>query len=156
MFKLIKLARNRDGFTLVEMMIVIAVIAILAGVLIPRSGLVQDAAREAGVESNARQVQGILEGMLHRQSTIVDLRSALVNRINRNDIKNPFDTSHYGASTTWADAYAVYVTEDDAPVTANEVYEGLVWVDISNLDDIVITPFGKGGNWIEGASITVR
>ena len=38
---LMKLRRNRKGFTLIEMMIVIAVIAILAAVIIPKSGLVQ-------------------------------------------------------------------------------------------------------------------
>jgi len=47
--------KKQKGFTLIELMIVIAVIAILAAVLIPTSNLVQNSAREAGVLAQLNQ-----------------------------------------------------------------------------------------------------
>lgn len=46
--------KNKKGFTIVELVIVIAVIAILAGVLIPTFAVVIDNARKSAAYSNCR------------------------------------------------------------------------------------------------------
>ena len=56
-----KLLRAKEGFTLIELMIVIAVIGILAAVLIPYTFRAQDRARETGVQNAARAIQTGLE-----------------------------------------------------------------------------------------------
>lgn len=56
-----KVLRAREGFTLIELMIVIAVIGILAAVLIPYTFRAQDRARETGVVNAARAIQTGLE-----------------------------------------------------------------------------------------------
>jgi prepilin-type N-terminal cleavage/methylation domain-containing protein len=56
-----KLLRAKEGFTLIELMIVIAVIGILAAVLIPYTFRAQDRARETGVVNAARAIQTGLE-----------------------------------------------------------------------------------------------
>lgn len=51
---------KRDGFTLVELVIVIAVIAILAGVLIPTIGNVTDKANESAALQEARSAYELI------------------------------------------------------------------------------------------------
>lgn len=54
--------RKKDGgFTLIELMIVIAVIGILAVVLAPKFGEVRDDAKTAGLETNLHSVQLYIE-----------------------------------------------------------------------------------------------
>ncbi|KZL93383.1 prepilin-type N-terminal cleavage/methylation domain-containing protein [Clostridium magnum] len=52
---------KRKGFTLIELMIVIAIIAILAVVLIPKSQLFKNQSKNAGVTTNVNTVRGYLE-----------------------------------------------------------------------------------------------
>lgn len=54
--------RKKDGgFTLIELMIVIAVIGILAIVLVPKVGSVKTQAKTAGIDTNIRLVQGFVQ-----------------------------------------------------------------------------------------------
>ncbi|ADL13275.1 type IV pilin protein [Acetohalobium arabaticum] len=52
---------GEEGFTLIELMIVISVLGILAGIAIPRFSGVQDKAKIAAVESDLRNIQTGLE-----------------------------------------------------------------------------------------------
>lgn len=52
---------RKKGFTLIELMIVLAIIAILAVVLIPKAGLMKDNAKNAGVDTNVNTVRALLE-----------------------------------------------------------------------------------------------
>ncbi|RJX19937.1 MAG: prepilin-type N-terminal cleavage/methylation domain-containing protein [Desulforudis sp.] len=150
-----KRLRGQRGFTLIEMMIVIAVIAILAFALIPKSGLVRDTAKEAGVEANARTVQGIVEGMAHRYNTGAALRDAVVTRLG-NDIVNPF-TQGTGAFNGWdGGGKAVYLRSDLISGTSS-AYVGMVWVQVPDAPGtITIRPFGRNGAPIPGVDLIVK
>lgn len=52
---------TKKGFTLIELMIVLAIIAILAVVLVPKAGQMKDNARNAGITTNVNAVRGTLE-----------------------------------------------------------------------------------------------
>ncbi|AET66663.1 prepilin-type N-terminal cleavage/methylation domain-containing protein [Desulfosporosinus orientis DSM 765] len=49
--------RKEDGFTLIELMIVIAVIGILAVVLVPKMSSIKDSAKATGVITNAKSIE---------------------------------------------------------------------------------------------------
>ncbi|MEO7040558.1 MAG: prepilin-type N-terminal cleavage/methylation domain-containing protein [Candidatus Elarobacter sp.] len=53
--------RNKRGFTLIELMIVVAIIAILAGILIPNFVNARAQAQTAACESNLRSIATALE-----------------------------------------------------------------------------------------------
>jgi len=56
--------RKDEGFTLIELMIVIAVIGILAVVLVPRVGSIKTAAKSAGIDTNSRLVQAYVQSRI--------------------------------------------------------------------------------------------
>ncbi|KXS45969.1 MAG: general secretion pathway protein G [Candidatus Frackibacter sp. T328-2] len=59
--RICNVAKREEGFTLIELMIVIAVLGILAGIAIPRFSGVQDKAEVAAVKSELKSIQTGLE-----------------------------------------------------------------------------------------------
>ena len=53
--------RDESGFTLIELMLVVVVLGVLAGIAVPRMGGVRDQADESAVKSNLRAMQSSLE-----------------------------------------------------------------------------------------------
>lgn len=54
MFK--RLGKNKEGFTLIELIIVIAIIAILVALLLPKIGVVKENSNKTADISNAREI----------------------------------------------------------------------------------------------------
>ena len=81
--------RKDQGFTLIELMIVIAVIGILAIVLVPKVGTIKTQAKGAGIETNVRMVQGYLQS---KASKWVDQKDTTENVVAK-DIYNAFNNS---------------------------------------------------------------
>ena len=71
MFKMLR--NDKRGFTLVELLVVIAVIGILAAIAIPRFGGFQDRAREAAHKSELGQVRQAIGYHLVQHSAFTNL-----------------------------------------------------------------------------------
>ncbi|MFA9396891.1 MAG: type II secretion system protein [Clostridiaceae bacterium] len=88
------LNKKKKGFTLIELMIVLAIIAILAVVLIPKAGTMKDSAKSAGVSTNVNSVRAILETKVMNDKYLGDATEtqAILNKTftGENAIANPF------------------------------------------------------------------
>ena len=88
--------KNGAGFTLVELMLVIAVIAILAVVLVPAAAFMKQSAKEAGVETNIRTVEATAIGLLVKFPATPDGLAAFNQGMTQaldGNIRNPFTQS---------------------------------------------------------------
>ena len=89
---------NKKGFTLIELMIVLAIIAILAVVLVPKAGQMKDSARNAGVTTNVNAVRGTLEAKvvdINYLGSAAKTQTLLASTFN-GSLANPF----YATATT--------------------------------------------------------
>ena len=123
--------RKDDGFTLIELMIVIAVIGILAVVLVPKVGGIKTAAKSAGIDTNMRTVQAYVQGKITSWDTAErvdntftedDIISNLDATFPITEIVNPFDSTHSGfdavtvAPETGIAGQIVAIVEDGTPL----------------------------------------
>lgn len=88
--------RKDGGFTLIELMIVIAVIGILAVVLVPKITNVKDSAKSAGVTTNAKSVEAFVVANIDKWNKESDSDSKAIKAIQdqfgsgEDEITNPF------------------------------------------------------------------
>lgn len=119
-----RMAKNKKGFTLVELMIVIAIIGILAVVLIPQAAKMRENAKLAGVDANLRMVQAQIEAVIDDNDTPQALATALAARLGTS-ITNPIVTSKKTA----------FVVNNTTPVAGDVA-------DSNNVSVAIFTPAG--------------
>jgi prepilin-type N-terminal cleavage/methylation domain-containing protein len=160
--------RKDSGFTLIELMIVIAVIGILAIVLVPRVGLVKSQAKETGLDTNIRTVQGYVESRIDKwalnnanaSDIIGDIQNAFTFNDTERQLVNPF-TSVPKNVTTGASIVAgdtLFVKADTGVPHPNATEnKGVVVVRVD--DDpltVVIDGYNINGKVIDDKRVTIK
>jgi len=103
--------RRREGFTLIELMMVVAVIGILAAVLIPKIGGTKNEAKLAGMDTNVRVAQAAAEANIGRYqgssaTNAADFAARVASACN--GVQNPFTPANVnGAAAAAANTAAI-------------------------------------------------
>ena len=154
MNKMIK-RRKDDGFTLIELMIVIAVIGILAVVLVPKVGAIKTSAKQAGIDVNMRTVQGYCVSQIDKwsQDSATFDQAAVASEIDgvvtsgTNQMENPLDSTD-----------PAFITSDDGDDAADAAINGVVFIQSAEVDagtyTVVIAAIDSAGNVYKTTSIT--
>lgn len=122
-----KVRSGNDGFTLIELMMVISIIGILAVALIPQFGDFKTAAKKTGIETNIRSVVITISGM----PSTDNIRNSLAATMDSmsNPITNQKGVASLEAVPTRTSTKAVHVFEDSSTSwTTNTRYNGAVVV----------------------------
>ena len=137
---------RREGFTLIEMMIVIVVIAILIGVLLPQFRGTQDEAAIQRARSELRTVATALESYyIHNSNAFPSALSSLTSatpRIISTVPDDPFrggtnDYSYYVSANT--NYYVVFSYGADRAANITAVSNAGVLTTSGTVDDVCIT-----------------
>ncbi len=99
MIKLLMKLRNRKGFTLIELIVVIAILGILAAILIPQFSGFQQKAKSSQVMVNAKQIATAADALLVEKGSVPDATEIV--KVAGSDI---IATHITGISTPAADA----------------------------------------------------
>jgi len=139
---------NDKGFTLVELMIVISIIAILAVVLVPKVGNIRSTVRDQGVVTNVSSVRAVLEMRVNdRDPSYTTERDELVNTVfpgeftGGNELVNPFTNGKgialwgSGNESSSSNALVVYAW--------NTTYAASNWETNNNYDVVQASRYGK-------------
>lgn len=123
--------KRREGFTLVELLIVMAVIAALMGALVPVALNAINHANATRVAENLRAIQSAVQNYAYSEHKI----PALTTLINGNYLTGHITTSDYGLYWGTGSSATEITTNQDisaATVTVAIVYKGSVAGDLIN------------------------
>jgi len=141
------LRKSKKGFTLIELMVVVAIIAVLALLGLRMYTTQQDKAKEAIVKANAGSVQVTIQTAL--VDTALSTEASALALSDLNVLQNPF-TKNTGVGLTGAAAVATGLTGAGTD-------EGMVSVDLSgDGTTFVITSYGKDGDPIDNYTLTAQ
>jgi len=139
------LRKNKKGFTLIELMVVVAIIAVLALLGLRMYSTQQDKAKEAIVKANAGTVQVTIQTAL--VDTALSSTAAALALGDLKVLQNPF-TKGIGVGAKLA-------VHDVLSGTAAD-NEGMVIVSISDTTTFVMKSYGKGGIIIDNYTLTAQ
>ncbi|WP_425807578.1 competence type IV pilus major pilin ComGC [Desulfitobacterium sp. Sab5] len=141
--------RKDNGFTLIELMIVIAIIGILAVVLVPRVGNVKTQARSAGIDTNIRMVEGYVQSRITSWNNANTPTADLVT-----DITNAMTTGADPMVNPLGGATRITVSAAAAPDTA---VAGQIYVTVTaGADPITIDAYDSNRNRMTDKTVTVN
>lgn len=139
--------KNKKGFTIIEIMVVIALIGILAAVLVPKFGDVKDRTRNTGMLTNAKMVEAYLASEIDNwkisdalDATNDDMKTAIDDYFTTNPLTNPYSGVEAAANVVVSDTAGTgYKTGGSA---------GIVYVEIDNTGtlEVYINGFDADGN----------
>ena len=107
--------RNRDGFTLIELMIVVVIIGILAAIAIPKFAQVSKGAKEAEAESILKQIHSLQESNKQKNDVFAATVATLPGWDNPNAKYYTFEINAGANATT----YCAQATPNGAGSAAN-------------------------------------
>jgi prepilin-type N-terminal cleavage/methylation domain-containing protein len=122
-----KVFADRKGFTLIEMLVVVAIIGILAGTVLTALGPARDKGRDARIISGMQNIAAILETKFDGTQYPPDIFTA-----SPEAAKSKTDMTNYGATTigyeTVGVEYSLYTTlnSDEVYCLDSSGYRGIV------------------------------
>ncbi len=124
--------KNRNGFTLIELMIVVVIIGILTAIAIPNFVEMQARAREASVKANMHSFQLAVEDFSVKNTgtypVAADDAAVMANMPSGNYPRNPF--SGFNDAWTWG---------------ADPAAPGIIGVNPATTTTYVIKGYGRSG-----------
>jgi type IV pilus assembly protein PilA len=147
--------KSKKGFTLIELMVVVAIIAVLALLGLRMYSTQQDKAKEAIVRANAGTVQVQIQTDLVDRPTLTLLQATDGTLTDLLALHNPF--SGYSGTDAGGIANVVVSLATTAPVAAVPGNEGKVGVYTdASASVFYIMGFGKGGRVIPNYTLTAQ
>jgi len=154
--------RKEEGFTLIELMIVIAVIGILAIVLVPKVGTIKTQAKGTGLDTNIRVVEGYVQGKItkwaDKKVSATDIQTDIFNAFDTEEITNPFTLNKNVVKTAsgGGDQALIVQTEEDISSVNRK---GAVVVEITGTGNnlvIKITAHDNEGDIIPDKEVVIN